>query len=99
MVQRTQKPVFRTSNPYNGTFKRNFEGDFKCTAQEVNRMFADANVDTPVDSRILRGYSLDDIDHTSLEQYRRLFATTKPDHPWLALSDIELEQVGRLPER
>lgn len=53
-------------------------------------MFADANVDTPVDSRILRGYSLDDIDHTSLEQYRRLFATTKPDHPWLALSDIEL---------
>lgn len=42
-ASREQKPVFRTTNPYNGTFKRNYEGDYKCTEKEVQRMFADAN--------------------------------------------------------
>ena len=27
-ANREQRPVFRTTNPYNGTFKRNYEGDF-----------------------------------------------------------------------
>ena len=48
-----QRPVFRTTNPYNGTFKRNYEGDYKCTEREVKRMFADADEQHPVDSRIL----------------------------------------------
>ena len=30
-ASREQRPVFRTTNPYNGTFKRDFEGDYKCT--------------------------------------------------------------------
>ena len=47
-----QRPVFRTTNPYNGTFKRDYEGDYKCSDKEVQRMFADANVSTPADSRI-----------------------------------------------
>lgn len=41
-ANREQRPVFRTTNPYNGTFKRNYEGDYKCTEKEVLRMFADA---------------------------------------------------------
>ena len=53
-ARREQKPVYRTQNPYNGTFKRNFEGDYKCTESEVRRMFADANTSMPVDSRILK---------------------------------------------
>lgn len=46
-ASREQRPVFRTTNPYNGTFKRNCEGDYKCTEKEVRRMFADANDSTP----------------------------------------------------
>lgn len=49
-----QRPVFRTTNPYNGTFKRNYEGDYKCTEREVKRMFADADEQHPVDCRILK---------------------------------------------
>ncbi len=52
-ASREQKPVFRTTNPYNGTFKRNYEGDYKCTEKEIQRMFADANDSRPADSRIL----------------------------------------------
>lgn len=46
---REQRPVFRTTNPYNGTFKRDYEGDYKCTEKEVQRMFADANDSRPAD--------------------------------------------------
>lgn len=86
----TQRPVYRTEQPFNGTFKRNFEGDFKCTEQEVRRMYADADFRCSADCRILRGYTLDDIDKVSIDQYRRLFDLAKPNHPWLALDDKEL---------
>ena len=87
---REQRPVFHTPNPYSGTYKRNNEGDFKCTEQEVKRMYADANVAMSADSRILDNYTMDDIDKPSLDQYRRLFDLAKPGHAWLALDDIPL---------
>ena len=94
-ASREQRPVYRTANPYNGTFKRDYEGDFKCTEKEVQRMFADANDSTPADSRILTNYSLDDLDKDSLQQYRQLFAIASSNHPWLGLDDIALlEKLG-----
>lgn len=89
-ANREQRPVYRSTQPYNGTFKRNHEGDYKCTEREVQRMFSDANVSCPADCRILHNYSMDDIDQTSLKQYRQLFSLSKPDHPWLALDDLSL---------
>ena len=90
MASREQKPVYRTTQPYNGTFKRNCEGDYKCTVREVQRMFSDANVSISADSRVLNNYTIDDIDLPSLRQYRQLLAVAKPDHPWLQLDDMEL---------
>ncbi len=89
-ASREQRPVYRTSDPYKGTFKRNYEGDYKCSEKEVQRMFADADDSRPADSRILNGYTLDDIDQEALKRYRQLFSLSSPDHPWLALDDIEL---------
>lgn len=89
-ARREQRPIYHSPNPYNGTYKRNYEGDFKCTEQEVRRLFADANVSVSADSRILTNYSINDIDKASLEQYRRLFDLAKPGHTWLALDDISL---------
>lgn len=89
-ASREHRPVYRTSQPYDGTFKRNHEGDYKCTEREVQRMFSDANVSNPADSRILRNYSLNDLDMESVAQYRQLFKLAKPDHPWSVLSDFEI---------
>lgn len=89
-AQRTQRPIYCGRDPYNGTYKRNYEGDYKCSKDEVQRMFADADVNRPADCRILKNFTIDDIDKASLDQFRRLFAVAKPDHPWLALEDIEL---------
>lgn len=90
-ANRTQRPIYRTRNPFGGhTFKRNNEGDYKCTDAEVKRMIADSDDNHPRDSRILSNYTIDDVDPETLAQYRRLFATVKPSHPWLSLNDMEL---------
>lgn len=89
-ASREQRPVYRTTDPYKGTFKRNYEGDYKCSEKEVQRMFADADDSRPADSRILNGYTLEDIDPEALKRYRQLFSLSSPDHPWLSLDDIEL---------
>lgn len=89
-ANREQRPVYRTTNPLGNTFKRNFEGDYRCTDVEVRRMFADADVLHPADGRILKNYTMEDIDIDSLNRYRQLFKLSSPDHPWLALNDIDL---------
>ena len=89
-AQRDQRPIHCTQDAFNGTFRRNYEGDYLCGNAEVRRMFADADITRPADGRILKNYSWDDIDMSSFEQYRRLFATAKPSHPWHTLSNDEL---------
>ena len=89
-ASRTQRPVYRTLNPFGNTFKRNHEGDFKCTEGEIRRMISDSDDSNSSDSRILINYSLDDIDASSLKQYRQLFAIAHPEHAWLSLDDIGL---------
>lgn len=89
-ASKEQRPIFRTTDPYNGTYKRNYEGDYKCSRHEVNRMYADADEQHPADSRILKNYTMDDIDIETIQAYRRKFSLSSPDHPWLAYSDLDL---------
>lgn len=89
-ARRTDKPIFLNNNPLANTFKRNNEGDYRCTSNEVKRLLADADLTNHHDNRILSGYSKADIDDDSLRGYRQMFATAKPGHPWLAMGDFEL---------
>jgi ATP-dependent DNA helicase RecG len=81
-AQRRQRPVFIGQNPLTGTYRRNYEGDYHCTSEEVGRMLAD-KADEPIDSRILEHFGLDDLDPVSLQQYRQRFSSRAPDHLWL----------------
>lgn len=93
-ADRSQRPVHVGSNPLTGTFRRNFEGDYHCTEAEVRRMFAD-QPDGLGDSRILNGFTTDDLDVESLRQYRQRFQTRAPTHAWPGESDINLlEKLG-----
>lgn len=47
------------------------------------------------DSRLLEGFEFSDLDPISLGTYRTQFKSTKPDHPWNDLDDIEfLRSIG-----
>lgn len=92
-ADRRQKPVFLGSDPFRGTFRRNYEGDYRCIESEVRRMFADQS-DEPADSRILEGFSFEDLHLESLRQFRNRFASRTP-HPRLAEDDKGLlEKLG-----
>lgn len=86
---RYQRPVFLERNPLTGTYRRNFEGDYHCSEQEVSRMLSDRG-EEPADSRIVEHFTMDDLDLPSVQQYRQRFASHKPTHPWLSEDDRSL---------
>lgn len=89
-ASRTERPVYLTRNPLGNTYKRNHEGDYRCTDEEVKRMLADSSAELQRDSLILEDFTIDDFDKTSVKQFRQLFISSKPGHPWHVLDDIEL---------
>ncbi len=86
---RRERPVYVGKDPFAGTFRRNYEGDYRCTQEEVRRMFSDQS-DEPADSRILEGFGWDDLHHDSLRQFRNRMASVRPGHAWLAEDDSGL---------
>ena len=76
-----QRPVYINGNPMKGSFKRNYEGDYHCTEDEVKAMLRDAS-DSGNDGGLLSGYTMDDIDLNALRSYRIEFEHRNPDHVW-----------------
>lgn len=90
----TIRPIYINGNLSKGTFKRNHEGDYHCSEQELKMMLRDAN-EAGNDRMILEYYTMDDIDIPTLERYRIMFKTNNPDHVWNGLDNKEfLKQLG-----
>lgn len=93
-ASRQERPVFLGPDPFKGTYRRNFEGDYLCREYEVRRMFAD-HADDPADSRILQDFSMADLDIESIRQFRNRWGSRSPGHAWLAEDDRGLlEKLG-----
>lgn len=90
------RPIHLTLTPFGHTYKRRDEGDYLCSDDEIKQMYSDANnMRASADSRILRGYSFDDIDIPTLHQYRRAYDIKHENHPWTELDDKKfLEIIG-----
>ena len=86
-VDRNLRPIYCGLDPYTGTYRRDLDGDYHCSREEVNSMFADANLASPVDGRILKNFNKKDLDIDSIKQYRQRFVQANPDHVWNALSE------------
>ena len=76
-----QRPIYINGNMMNGAFKRNYEGDYHCTEEDVKAMIRDAN-DGGNDGILIEHYNIDDIDSATLNAYRNRFRTANPDHIW-----------------
>ena len=80
------RPIFINGNPYKGTFKRNHEGDYHATEDEVNAMLRDQKSEGN-DGIVLEHYGLDDIDEDTINHYRTMFQNNNPDHVWNPLDN------------
>ena len=76
-----QRPIYINGNMMNGAFKRNYEGDYHCTEEDVKAMIRDAN-DSGNDGILIEHYNIDDIDSATFNAYRNRFRTANPDHIW-----------------
>ena len=89
-----QKPIYIKGNPYTGTYKRNFEGDYRCDKETVNAMIRDAYTSSN-DNEILDYFGLEDIDMDTLHAYRNRFRHTNEGHVYDDLNDLEfLTKMG-----
>ncbi len=93
-ADRQYKPVFINGDLYRGSFKRNNEGDYHCTHDDVQGMLRDQTRVT-MDMKVLPNMSIGDFDRESVKSYRTWFAIKHPDHAWTKLPDDQfLEMIG-----
>ena len=92
-ADRTYRPVYVDGNPLN-TYRRNGEGDYKCTNEELRAMFRDASVKTQ-DMLVLQEMGMDIFNADSLRGYRQRMRLSRPGHVWDMLEDEEfLLKIG-----
>ena len=84
-ADRTYKPVYVEGNPLN-SYRRNGEGDYKCTSEELHAMFRDASIKTQ-DMLILQEMDMGVFNAESLRAYRQRMRLSRPGHVWDTLDD------------
>ncbi len=95
-AERSYKPVYVDGNPL-CTYRRNGEGDYRCTREEYQAMLRDASVKTQ-DMLILNEMDMTVFNKESIRSYRQRMRLSRPGHVWEALEDedflLKLGAVG-----
>ncbi len=68
-AKRSEKPVYIDGNPMTGAYRRNGEGDYRCTEAEIQSMLRDAELKTQ-DMRVIKEMGIDSLDKGSVRRYR-----------------------------
>ena len=84
-AERSYKPVYVDGNPLS-TYRRNGEGDYRCTKEEYQAMVRDASVKTQ-DMLVLNEMDLTVFNQESVRSYRQRMRLSRPGHVWEALED------------
>ena len=99
-AKRSYKPVYVDGNPL-CTYRRNGEGDYRCTKEEYQAMVRDASVKTQ-DMLVLDEMDMTVFNQESIRSYRQRMRLSRPGHVWEALEDedflLKLGAVGIGPD-
>ena len=95
-AKRTEKPIYINNNLFNGTFRRNGEGDYHCSRKEILGMLRDEAEDTP-DMRVINEMPIDVINKETLAAFRSRHTLLRREHVWKDLPDKDyLERIGAI---
>ena len=95
-AEREMRPVYVGTDPIKGTYRRNHEGDFHCTREQVLAMFRDASPVT-IDSRVLTMMDSSVFCQDTIKDYRVRFNAKHVNHIWSKLDDeLFLRRIGAL---
>ncbi len=95
-AQRYYKPVYVDGNPISGTYRRNGEGDYHCTDEELHAMYRDASIKTQ-DMLVLDSMDASVFCADSVNAYRQRMILSRPNHVWENLDNQEfLMKLGAI---
>jgi predicted HTH transcriptional regulator len=80
------RPVYLNKDYLNHSYRRNGEGDYRCTPAEVRSMLRDAEPSTQ-DMLVLKKMQLDVFDFDSVQRYRNRLDSVRPAHVWKDLDN------------
>lgn len=93
-AQRYDRPVFLDRSAFSGSYRRNGEGDYRCSRDEVEAMLREAAIRTQ-DMAVLESMNLQVFDYDSVHRYRLRMKQHRPGHVWETLDDTAfLHQLG-----
>lgn len=92
-ASRADRPIYIDSDPYTGTYRRNGEGDYRCTPQEVNAMIRDAaKISHDMECTT---YGIDALDPASIAGYHAMVVKSNPGDNFDRMDyDDFLVQIG-----
>ena len=98
-ASRQLRPVYVAGNQARGTYRRNGEGDYHCSTEEIAAMVRDASM-SPLDALVLPEFDLEALNRDSVNRFRSVMEAVRPNHPWLQLGFeeflIRLNAAGRI---
>ncbi len=97
-AERTSRPVYIGTDPRTGTYRRNFEGDYHCTLEEVSLMIRDSSLVTD-DNRLLTDLDVSVFCPETIKSYRNIFKLIRQNHLWNNEDDaMFLRRIGAVRE-
>lgn len=85
-ADRRQRPVYIGDSPFNGAYRRDGEGDYHCSPDQVRAMLRDRE-DAPADLAVLEGRTVTDLSPATIRQFRLQMVMRQPGHPWNPMPD------------
>ncbi len=97
-AERTSRPVYVGSDPRNGTYRRNGEGDYHCSIDEVALMIRDSALVTD-DNKLLTEFDATVFCEETVRAYRNIFRLVRHTHLWNNEEDaMFLRRIGAVRE-
>lgn len=97
-AERTSRPVYVGSDPRTGTYRRNFEGDYHCSIDEVSLMIRDSALVTD-DNKLLTDLDVSVFCPDTVKSYRNIFRLIRQNHLWNKEDDaMFLRRIGAVRE-
>ena len=95
-AEREMRPVYVGTDPIKGTYRRNHEGDFHCTREQVLAMLRDASP-ISLDTKVLTEMDYSIFCQDTINDYRIRFNAKHTNHAWSKLDDeLFLRRIGAM---
>lgn len=90
-AERSERPVYTHGNPRNA-YRRNGEGDYKCSPDEIRSMIVDSSAKS-TDLSIVENLTVSDLSKKTVTAYRNNYKVTKIESEWHDLNDEEFLRI------